>query len=84
MDDVVDLGDGTPCPSTQHMFEVDDNIGNEFVDNQTLYCSTPTTTKGVWGGGFSLAKSMYDTTAWKLILMRCISVEGIRARMPIK
>ena len=128
MDEVVDLGDTSQCPSSQAHFEED----TEFLDSQMLGSPgraasrgggrgrvTPTSGRSTsapsqlpattahkvrgpnwteaemfvligqkrieWDGRHnsgqpSLAKFVYGTTAWKLVLVGCMSVVGFRTR----
>ena len=132
MDDIVHLGDGSQCPSSQVPIDVDCDFPSEFVDDQMQTPFRPTVPRGVprgrgrsstgrstlvssqsqaslghkvpgpnwteaemlvligqkqieWDGRHncnqpSLAKFVYGTTAWKLVLAGCMSVVGFRAR----
>ena len=132
MDDAVDLGDTSQCPSSQPHVDVDTENWAEFGDPQTpatqgqvpatgrgrgriattsARCSSaPSQTHAAtlhkvrgpnwteaemlvligqkrieWDGRHnsnqpSLAKFVYGTTAWKLVLAGCMSVVGFRAR----
>lgn len=132
MDDIVDLGESSQCPSTQQPVDGVCEFGLEFLDNRPAACSVPGTTRlsararGVsntarslsapsqplgsishkvrgpnwtesemlvlieqkrieWDGRHncnqpSLAKFVYGTTAWKLVLAGCMAVPGFRAR----
>ena len=132
MDDIVDLGDCSRCPSAEVAVDADCDFGSEFVESQPQLPSTaasrrcgerPKGRPGVaaslsgpsqprsslphklrgpnwteqemlvligqkhieWDGRHncsqpSLAKFVYGTTAWKLVLEGCMAVVGFRAR----
>ena len=127
MDDVVDL-ETSRCPSTQLPYDVDSEVGAEFVDGTLPFSDAPSTGRGRGRGGGgrsssapahshpsaahkargpnwteaemlvlisqkriewdgrhnsnqpSLAKFVYGTTAWRLVLAGCMGVVGFRAR----
>ena len=132
MDDIVNLGDSSHCPSTQVPAGEDCDYGTEFLDSQYPVSTAPASRRGVgrgrgrtcvarsmsgpsqsqhplphklrgpnwtkaemlvligqkhieWDGRHncsqpSLAKFVYGTTAWKLVLAGCMAVVGFRAR----
>ena len=59
MNDIVDLSESSQCPSTQVPIDVNFGFGSEFLDNQTLASSTPTsTTRGGYArDGSNIARS---------------------------
>ena len=131
MEDTVDLGDTSRCPSAELAFDADFDLGSEFLDSQTQLPSVAAGRKGgersrgrrsaaasllgpsqsrstiphklrgpnwtkqemlvligqkriEWDGRHncsqpSLAKFVYGTTAWKLVLVGCMAVVGFRA-----
>ena len=132
MDDIVDLGDSTQCPSTQLPIEGENLFPADFPDDHIHVSlpvaatrggasgpgrtssrrSTPASSQSQaapahkvrgpnwteaemlvligqkrieWDGRHNcnqptLAKFVYGTTAWKLVLAGCMSVVGFRAR----
>jgi hypothetical protein len=132
MDDIVDLGDTSRCPSAEVPFDADCDLHTEFLDSQTQLPSVSATRRAgarskvrtdnassmsgpsqsrnsaphklrgpnwteqemlvlicqkriEWDGRHNcsqpnLAKFVYGTTAWKLVLAGCMAVVGFRAR----
>lgn len=132
MDDIVDLSEGTYCPSTQFPCDMDGGVGMEFGGHHMPNLSTPTSTTGgrgasgrssrsrvspapsqsqaspsqkirgpnwteaemlvligqkriEWDGRHnsnqpSLARFVYGTTLWKMVLARCMNVVGFKPR----
>ena len=132
MEDFVNLGESSQCPSTQVPIDLECELDSGFVDHQAHASGAPTTTTSVrnaagtsrsgrslsgpsqsqsvaphkvrgpnwteaemlvligqkrveWDSRHncnqpSLAKFVYGTTAWKLVLAGCMSVVGFRAR----
>jgi hypothetical protein len=132
MDDIVDLGDTSRCPSAEVPFDADCDLHTEFLDSQTQLPSAAASRRAgasskvrtgaasslsgpsqsrnslphklrgpnwteqemlvligqkriKWDGRHncsqpSLAKFVYGTTAWKLVLAGCMVVVGFRAR----
>ena len=132
MEDIVELGDSSHCPSTQLPIGADCDYGSGFLDGQSpmsttavvgrgprrargkpcdtrassgpsqSQCAPPHKLRGPnwteaemlvligqkrieWDGRHncsqpSLAKFVYGTTAWKLVLAGCMAVVGFRVR----
>ena len=132
MEDFVNLGESSQCPSTQVPVDLDCELGSEFVDQHGSASGAPTTIASqqnvpstsrsgrsssgpsqsqsvaphkVRGPNWteakmlvligqkrvewdsrhncnqpSLAKFVYGSTAWKLVLVGCMSVVGFRVR----